>query len=104
MATPSKYQQHLGEHVFVMSARQAGVMDGVIRNNGRWTSVGGPVPYTIDTLVLISRRQAPWSSTTPSVPEKVPGHFAPAQVGILHPAHYYCELSRWVLGLSIVFA
>jgi hypothetical protein len=35
---------------FVLSARQAGVMDAVIRNNGRWTSVGGPVPYTVDTL------------------------------------------------------
>jgi hypothetical protein len=29
---------------FVMSARQAGVMPDVIRNNGRWTSVGGPMP------------------------------------------------------------
>ena len=35
---------------FVMSARQAGVMPDVIRNNGRWTSVGGPMPYTVDTL------------------------------------------------------
>jgi len=35
---------------FVMSARQAGIMPGMIRNNGRWTSVGGPLPYTIETL------------------------------------------------------
>jgi hypothetical protein len=35
---------------FVMSARQAGVMPDTIRANGRWTSVGGPMPYTIDTI------------------------------------------------------
>jgi hypothetical protein len=35
---------------FVMSARQAGVMPDMIRNNGRWTSVGGPLPYTVETL------------------------------------------------------
>jgi len=35
---------------FVMSARQAGIMPDMIRNNGRWTSVGGPLPYTIETL------------------------------------------------------
>ena len=35
---------------FVMSARQAGIMPAMIRNNGRWTSVGGPLPYTIETL------------------------------------------------------
>jgi len=33
-----------------MSARQAGVMPDMIRNNGRWTSVGGPLPYTVETL------------------------------------------------------
>jgi hypothetical protein len=35
---------------FVLSARQAGVLPDVIRNNGRWASVGGPIPYTVDTL------------------------------------------------------
>ena len=35
---------------FVLSARQAGVLPETIRNNGRWTSVGGPMPYTVDTI------------------------------------------------------
>jgi hypothetical protein len=35
---------------FVMSARQAGVMPDTIRANGRWASVGGPMPYTIGTI------------------------------------------------------
>lgn len=35
---------------YVMSARKAGVMQDMIRANGRWTSVGGPLSYTIETL------------------------------------------------------
>jgi hypothetical protein len=35
---------------FVLSARQAGIVQENIRTNGRWTSVGGPLPYTVDTL------------------------------------------------------
>ena len=35
---------------YVMSARQAGVFEETIRSNGRWTSVGGPLPYTVDTI------------------------------------------------------
>jgi hypothetical protein len=35
---------------FVLSARQAGIVQENIRTNGRWTSVGGPIPYTVDTL------------------------------------------------------
>ena len=35
---------------FVMSARQANVLDGMIRTNGRWTSISGPMPYSVDTL------------------------------------------------------
>lgn len=35
---------------FVLSARQANVMSDTIRSSGRWKSVGGPIPYTVDTL------------------------------------------------------
>ena len=35
---------------FVMSARQANITSDVIRSSGRWKSVGGPIPYTVDTL------------------------------------------------------
>ena len=35
---------------FVLSARQAGIVQENIRTNGRWASVGGPIPYTIETL------------------------------------------------------
>ena len=35
---------------FVLSARQAGIVSENIRTNGRWTSVGGPISYTVETL------------------------------------------------------
>ena len=35
---------------FVLSARQAGIVQENIRTNGRWTSVSGPLPYTVETL------------------------------------------------------
>ena len=35
---------------FVLSARQANVMSDTIRSSGRWKSVGGPIPYSVDTL------------------------------------------------------
>ena len=35
---------------FVMSARQANVTGDTIRSTGRWKSVGGPIPYSVDTL------------------------------------------------------
>jgi hypothetical protein len=37
---------------FVMSARHAEVLPSTVRSNGRWTSVGGPIPYMVDTLEL----------------------------------------------------
>ena len=35
---------------FVMSARQANITGDNIRSSGRWKSVGGPIPYSVDTL------------------------------------------------------
>ena len=35
---------------FVLSARQAGIVQENIRTNGRWASVGGPIPYSVETL------------------------------------------------------
>ena len=35
---------------FVLSARQAGIVQENIRTNGRWTSVSGPIAYTVETL------------------------------------------------------
>ena len=35
---------------FVMSARQASITGDTIRSSGRWKSVGGPIPYSVDTL------------------------------------------------------
>ena len=35
---------------FVLSARQAGIVQESTRTNGRWTSVSGPIPYTVETL------------------------------------------------------
>ena len=35
---------------FVLSARQAGIVHENICANGRWASVGGPIPYTVETL------------------------------------------------------
>jgi hypothetical protein len=40
---------------FVMSSRQADVQDSTVRANGRWTSVGGPIPYMVDTLDLFQK-------------------------------------------------
>ena len=40
---------------FVMSSRQADVQDSTVRCNGRWTSVGGPIPYMVDTLDLFQK-------------------------------------------------
>ena len=37
---------------FVMSSRHADVLPSTVRSNGRWTSVGGPIPYMVDTLDL----------------------------------------------------
>ena len=37
---------------FVMSSRHADVLPSTVRSNGRWTSVGGPIPYMVDTLEL----------------------------------------------------
>ena len=37
---------------FVMSARHADVLPSTVRSNGRWSSVGGPIPYMVDTLEL----------------------------------------------------
>jgi hypothetical protein len=37
---------------FVMSSRHADVLPSTVRSNGRWASVGGPIPYMVDTLEL----------------------------------------------------
>jgi hypothetical protein len=37
---------------FVMSSRHADVLPSTVRSNGRWSSVGGPIPYMVDTLEL----------------------------------------------------
>jgi len=40
---------------FVMSSRNADVLPSTVRANGRWTSVGGPMPYMVDTLELFQK-------------------------------------------------
>ena len=37
---------------FVMSSRHADVLPSTVRSSGRWASVGGPIPYMVDTLEL----------------------------------------------------
>ena len=52
---------------FVLSARQAGIVQENIRTNGRWTSVGGPMSYTVETLDVfqaMSKRLASNYSTS----------------------------------------
>jgi len=58
---------------FVMSARQADVMPEMIRVNGRWTSAGGPVPYSVDTLDTYQRMTCALVASHASQSRKGPG-------------------------------
>jgi hypothetical protein len=40
---------------FVLSARLADIAESKIRSNGRWASVAGPMPYSVDTLEIFLR-------------------------------------------------
>ena len=67
---------------FVMSARQANITGDTIRSSGRWKSVGGPIPYSVDTLDTYQSMTAALVSNHTTRTQRGPGlssaggHFA----------------------------
>lgn len=58
---------------YVTSALQAGISELQIKSSGRWSSLGGVLPYSVNSTTALQRAAAAISATASSIPVSVIG-------------------------------